>query len=277
MMIKNIFILFVFSFTLLKCAFKPEGENVITISGSDTMYELNQKLAKEFMIDNPGLSVYVKGGGTRLGIIDLIKNRTDISASSRNLKPEESKLLVEYYGSLATVYLIAKDGLSIYVNPNNIVNDLTIEQIKKIFTGKITNWKELGGADTLIVPVLRNPNSGTYLYFKEHVLDDEEYTENGLTLPTTKEITKYISEHTNAVGYGGVGYKDGIVQIRVEGVYPTEENIRNDTYPITRYLHFFVTKAPSGSVKKFIDWTLSPKGQSVIRKAGFIPLWDYSL
>ncbi|AFH49220.1 ABC-type phosphate transport system periplasmic component [Ignavibacterium album JCM 16511] len=274
---KIILILSGLFFLLSYCSFKPSGEYVITISGSDTMYELNESLAKEFMIDNPGISVYVKGGGTKLGIIDLIKNRTDICASSRNLKPEESKLLVEYYGSLALVYLIAKDGLSIYVNPNNIINDLSVEQIKKIFTGRIRNWKEFGGKDTLIVPVLRNPNSGTYLYFKEHVLDDEQYTKNGLTLPTTKEIIKFISENVNAIGYGGVGYKEGIVQIRVEGIYPTEENIRNDSYPITRYLHFFVSKNPSGNVKKFIDWTLSPKGQSVIRKAGFIPLWDYAL
>lgn len=276
-MYKNILFLITILFVLNFCSFKPEGENVITISGSDTMFELNQELAKEFMLDNAGISVYVKGGGTRIGITDLIKKRTDICASSRNLKPEETKMLVEYYGSLATVYLIAKDGLSIYVNPNNIVNDLTIEQIKRIFTGKITNWKELGGKDTAIVPVLRNPNSGTYLYFKEHVLDNEDYTESGLTLPTTKEIIKYISENVNAIGYGGVGYKDGIVQLRVNGVYPTENNIRNDTYPITRYLHFFVSKTPSGNIKKFIDWTLSPKGQSVIRKSGFIPLWDYSL
>lgn len=273
----KIYKLLVLSILLSFCSFKPSGENVITISGSDTMFELNEKLAKEFMIENPGISVYVRGGGTRIGIMDLIKNRTDICASSRNLKPEESKMLVEYYGSLALVYLIAKDGLSIYVNPNNIVNDLTVEQIKKIFTGKITNWKELGGKDTSIVPVLRNPNSGTYLYFKEHVLDDEEYVANGLNLSTTKEIVKVISENVNAIGYGGVGYKEGIVQMRVEGVYPTEENIRNDSYPITRYLHFFVSKTPSGNVKKFIDWTLSPKGQNVIRKSGYIPLWEYSL
>lgn len=276
-MIKTILASVVISAFLFFCSFKPSGENVITISGSDTMVELNENLAKQFMIDNPGIAVYVKGGGTKIGITDLIKNRTDICASSRDLKPEESKLLVDYYGSLALVYLIAKDGLSIYVNPNNIVNDLTPEQIKGIFTGKITNWKQLGGKDTVIIPVLRNPNSGTYLYFKEHVLDVEDYTSNGLTLPTTKEIVKFISRHTNAIGYGGVGYKEGILQIKVSGVYPTEENIRNDSYPITRYLHFFLSKKPSGAVKKFIDWTLSPKGQDIIRKSGFIPLWDYSL
>ncbi|MCL6495740.1 MAG: substrate-binding domain-containing protein, partial [Ignavibacterium sp.] len=131
--------------------------------------------------------------------------------------------------------------------------------------------------DTVIIPVLRNPNSGTYLYFKEHVLDNEDYTENGITLPSTREMVKFISENQNAIGYGGVGYKEGVIQIRIDGIPPTELNIRNDTYPITRYLHFFLSKSPSGRVKDFIDWVLSPSGQSVIRNAGFISLWEYSL
>lgn len=272
-----IFSLILTVISVLGCSFKPTGENIIIISGSDTMYELNEKLANEYMKENPEVSIYVKGGGTKLGINDLIKNKTDICASSRNLKPDEAKLLAEYYGSLAVVYLIAKDGLSIFVNPGNFVNDLTLEQVKKIFTGKIKNWKDVGGKDTVIIPVLRNPNSGTYLYFKEHVLDDEDYTENGITLPSTREIVKFISENENAIGYGGVGYKEGVIQIKIDGVPPTELNIRNDTYPITRYLHFFLSKSPSGRVKDFIDWVLSPSGQSVIRNAGFISLWEYSL
>jgi phosphate transport system substrate-binding protein len=272
-----IFSLILTVISVLGCSFKPTGENIIIISGSDTMYELNEKLANEYMKENPEVSIYVKGGGTKLGINDLIKNKTDICASSRNLKPDEAKLLAEYYGSLAVVYLIAKDGLSIFVNPGNFVNDLTLDQVKKIFTGKINNWKDVGGKDTVIVPVLRNPNSGTYLYFKEHVLDDEDYTENGITLPSTREIVKFISENENAIGYGGVGYKEGVIQIKIDGVPPTELNIRNDTYPITRYLHFFLSKSPSGRVKDFIDWVLSTSGQSVIRNAGFISLWEYSL
>lgn len=276
-MMHKFFISYLIVLSLWSCSFKPTGENIIIISGSDTMYELNEKLANAYMKENPEVSVYVKGGGTKLGINDLINNKTDICASSRNLKPNEAKLLAEYYGSLAVVYLIAKDGLSLYVNPNNIVNDLTLQQVKQIFTGKINNWKNVGGKDTVIVPVLRNPNSGTYLYFKEHVLDDEDYTENGITLPSTRKMIKYISENENAVGYGGVGYKEGVIQIRIDGVPPTELNIRNDTYPITRYLHYFLSKSPSGKVKDFINWVLSPSGQTVIRNAGFISLWEYSL
>lgn len=266
------FILFNYS-----CTFIKSSENVIIISGSDTMYELNENLAKQFMKEHPEISVYVKGGGTKLGIDDLINDRCDIAAASRNLRPDESKLLAEYYGSLALVYLIAKDGLSIFVNPNNIVNDLTVDQIRDIFSGKINNWKQVGGKDTVISVVTRNPNSGTYLFFKEHVLEGENYSENSISFNTTKEVTDYISKNIFSIGYGGMGYNEGVIQIRVNGVNPSEQNVRNDSYPITRYLHYLTRKSPSGSVKKYIDWVLSPTGQNIMRKSGFISLWEYRL
>ncbi len=273
-------VLFIFLIIILfnaGCSFVNFSENFIIISGSDTMYELNENLAKQFMKEHQGISVYVKGGGTSLGIKDLISNRCDIAASSRNLKPDESKLLAEYYGSLALVYLIAKDGLSIYVNPNNIINDLTLNQIKDIFTGKITNWKQLGGDDKEIILVTRNPNSGTYLFFKEHVLDGEDYSEKTIAFNTTKEIIDYVSKNISSIGYGGMGYTGGVVQIRVNGISPIEQNVRNDTYPIIRYLHYLTRKSPSGNIKKFIDWVISPAGQNIIRESGFISLWDYQL
>lgn len=268
----------VFSLILIQsCTFIKFSDNVIIISGSDTMYQLNENLAKQFMIENPDVSVYVKGGGTSLGVKDLINNRCDIAAASRNLKPEESKLLAEYYGSLALIYLIAKDGLSIYVNPNNIVNDLTLEQIKNIFSGRITNWKEVGGDDKEIIVASRNQNSGTFLFFKEHVLEGEDFAKNSTYFNSTKEITQFVSNNIYAIGYGGVGYSEKVIQIRVNGVFPSEQNIRNDTYPITRYLHYFTRKEPTGNIKKFINWVLSPSGQLIMTKSGFISLWEYRL
>lgn len=274
---KKLLVAFIIVLFNLGCTFIKTSDNVIIISGSDTMYELNENLAKEFMKENPEISVYVKGGGTRLGIKDLINNKCDIAASSRNLKPDESKLLADYYGSLALVYLIAKDGLSIYVNPNNIVNDLTVEQIKDIFSGKINNWKQVGGEDNPITVVTRNPNSGTYLFFKEHVLEGDDYSKSSISFNTTKEIINFISKNTFSIGYGGMGYTEGIIQIRVNGVSPSEQNVRNDTYPITRYLHYLTRKSPSGNIKKYIDWVLSPSGQNIMRKSGFISLWEYRL
>jgi len=275
--VKKFFLIILIPVVLFNCSVINFPENVIIISGSDTMYELNEKLAKSFMKENPDISIYVKGGGTRLGILDLIYNKCDIASASRNLKHDESKLLAEYYGTLALVYLVAKDGLSVYVNPNNIVNDFSIQQLKDIFTGKIKNWKELGGEDKDIIVVTRNPNSGTYLFFKEYVLEGEDYYKNSIALGSNNEIIEYIKKNFNAIGYGRVGFTNDLVQVRVNGVAPTFENIRNDTYPITRYLHYLIRKYPSGNIKKFIDWVLSPNGQEIIRQMGFISLWNYDL
>jgi phosphate transport system substrate-binding protein len=259
------------------CSSNISNKNIVNISGSDTMFELTSKLAEEYMKDHTGISVKVDGGGTAAGIKQLINGEIDICTASRNLKPEEAKQLADYYGSLGLVFLIAKDALSIFVNTKNPVNNINSKQLKNLFLSEITNWKSLGGNDSLIQPVIRNPNSGTYLYFKDHVLDGDEYGDNTLVIPTTREIVKYIETNENAIGYGGMGYTGNVKYLKIDGVEPIETNVRNDTYPIIRYLHFFTTKNPGGEVKRFIDWVLSPAGQSVVRKAGFIPLWENKL
>lgn len=251
--------------------------DIIYIKGSDTMLGLTSDLAEIYMKENPGVSIRIEGGGTAEGIKSLIKNEIDICTASRNLKPEEAKLLADYYGSLGMVFLIAKDGLSIYLNPGNNINNLSLQQLKQIYTGEIKNWKNIGGKDARIIPVTRNPNSGTYFFFKEHILDGEEYTDDKIVKSTTGEIINFVAENENAIGYGGMGYQGNVIHSKIEGVEPNSENIRNDTYPITRYLHFFTTKIPGGKVKSFIDWVLSPAGQSVIRKSGYIPLWENKL
>jgi len=259
------------------CSVNLYNSYTIKIIGSDTMFELTSNLAAAYMKEYPGISLHVEGGGTAEGIKALLNNKTDICTASRNLKPDEAKLLADYYGSLGLVFLIAKDGLSIYVNPSNPVKDFNLQQLKDIYTGKISNWRALGGKDTSITTVTRNPNSGTYFYFKEHVMEDENYSSSAIVAATTKEIVNFVSKNTNAVGYGGMGYKENIFHAKINGIEPNEENVRNDTYPITRYLHFFTTKSPGGVVKNFIDWVLSPAGQNVVRKSGYIPLWENKL
>lgn len=269
------FLIIVISFS--GCSSNISNKNVVVISGSDTMFELTSSLAEVYMKENPGISVKVEGGGTAYGIKQLIKGNTDICTASRNLKPEEGKALADYYGSVGLVFLIAKDALSIYLNPDNPVNNLSIDQLKKIFISDFKNWKSIGGNDTLIQTVIRNPNSGTYLYFKNHILDGAEYAQSSTVITTTKEIVRYVEQNVYAIGYGGMGYTGKVKHIKINGVEPTENNVRNDTYPIIRYLHFFTTKTPSGEVKRFIDWVLSPNGQSVVRKSGFISLWENKL
>lgn len=262
---------------LLGCSSNISNSNIVTISGSDTMFELTSALAEEYMKEHPGISVKVGGGGTAAGIKSLIDGNIDICTASRNLKPFEAKALADYYGSLGLVFLIAKDALSIYTNPHNPVDNLSSDQLRKIFTSQINNWKEVGGVDTTIQTVIRNPNSGTYLYFKEHVLEGDEYASNSIVIPQTKDIVKQVEENVNAIGYGGMGYTGNVTHLKINGVEPNEQNVRNDTYPIIRYLHFFTTKYPTGQVKSFIDWVLSPAGQRVVRRSGFIPLWETKL
>lgn len=259
------------------CSGNISDSNSFTITGSDTMLELTSNLAEAYMKEHPGISITVIGGGTVEGIQALIKDKTDICTASRNLKPYEAKLLAEYYGSLGLVFLVAKDGLSISVHAENPVKNLSLKNIKDIYTGKITNWKALGGIDTMIIPVSRNPNSGTYLYFKDHILEGENYSANTVIKATTKEIVQFVSENSNAIGYGGMAYTGNVFNVRIDGIEPSDENVRNDTYPVTRYLHFFTTKAPGGVIKNFIDWVLSPEGQGIVRKTGYIPLWENKL
>lgn len=274
---KTILHIFLVYGLLFGCSSNISNRNVVTISGSDTMFELTSALAEEYMKEHPGISVKVGGGGTAAGIKSLIDGNIDICTASRNLKPFEAKALADYYGSLGLVFLIAKDALSIYTNPQNPVDDLSSDQLRKIFTSQINNWKEVGGIDTTIQIIIRNPNSGTYLYFKDHILEGKEYGSNAMVIPQTKEIIKKVEENINAIGYGGMGYTGNVIHIKINGVEPTEQNVRNDTYPIIRYLHFFTIKYPTGEIKRFIDWVLSPAGQSVVRRSGFIPLWELKL
>lgn len=240
------------------------------------MLILTQKLADEYMQRNPGTSIYVEGGGTASGIKAMIRGDVDICTASRLLKPDEAKLLADYYGTLGMYFLLAKDALSIYLNPSNPVKNLSREELKKIFTCRISNWKDVGGNNEPILLVNRNPNSGTYLYFKEHILDGDEYCGDSEVEATTEQVIDMVENNVNAIGYGGIGYGADVYHATIEGIEPTEENARNDSYPITRYLHFFTSKSPTGEIKNFIDWVITPEGQKIIRREGYIPLWEIS-
>lgn len=258
---------------LTGCSVGKSSISTIKIKGSDTMLPLTKMLAAEYMKENQNVSIYVEGGGTASGVDALIEGKVDIATASRSLRAEEAKKLANYYGSLGLYYLIAKDALSIYLHPDNPVKNFTINELKDIYTCKITNWQELGGNDEKIIIVTRPPNSGTYLYFKEHVLEGEDYCDAAVVEQTTEAVIDYIKNNENAIGYGGIGYS-GIYHASINGYAASEENARSDVYPITRYLHFFTSKTPRGVVKNFIDWVLTPEGQKIIKDAGFIPLWE---
>lgn len=271
---KTILISIVILIILTGCSSTRINIASIKIKGSDTMYHLTNLLAQEYMEQNPGISIYVDGGGTSSGVRSLIRGEIDICTASRNLEPEEVKLIADNFKSIGISFLIAKDGLCVYLNPENPVQNLSQLQVHDIFRCNINNWKELGGPDEPISRIIRTPNSGTYLYFKEHILEGQEYCENASIGLTTESIIEQIKKNRFAIGYGGFAFKSEIAIAKIDSVLPTEENIRSDRYPVTRYLHFYTLTQPTGEVKNFIDWVLGPKGQNIIKKNGFVSLFE---
>lgn len=261
---------------MVSCSGFSGKVTVINITGSSTMYHLTEQLAAEYMTLHPNVSIYVSGSSTASGIKALINNETDICTASRTLQPEEAKMLSDYYQTVGMFYLIAKDALTIYVNTENKVDDLTVKQVRDIYTGKITNWSEAGGDNIEILPIIRVPNSGTHIYFKEHVLAGADYTNKAQAEATTQDVIDEVASIENAIGYGGIVKNPDIKALKIQGVVPSETNVRNDRYLLTRYLHFFTTNTPRGEVKNFIDWTLTPAGQKVIEKTDFISLFNVS-
>jgi phosphate transport system substrate-binding protein len=247
-------------------------DKTIKISGSDSMFLLTRKWTEEFMKEYPGISIYTYGGGTARGLKDLLDREVQICAASRPLLPAEIRQMAEIFGSVGVTHSVAKEAISIYVHPSNPVKDFTLLQLRKIFTGSIKNWSELGGADQEIEVLTRSPNSGTYLYFMEHVLNQESYSRSARVMNNTKSIIEEVGRNPNAIGYGGFAYGANL-RCSVEGIYPTEESIRDKKYPITRYLNLVTHSNPTGETKLFLDWVVSSRGQALVREAGYLALW----
>lgn len=273
---RKIIYIFLIILTMNACKVSPDKFAVITIKGSDTMLQLLDVLAQEYMKANPGISIYVYGGGTAGGIKAISRGEADIAMTSRKLTNDEIKMISDRFSSLAISYMVAKDALSIYVNPANKVKNFTIEQLKGIFSGKITNWKQLGGDDADIIPVTRTPNSGTYIYFKEHILINADYTPQVLIKSSFEELVKEVQINKYAISFGGFVTSLGIYHASIENIEPSENTIINDKYPINRYLYFYTINSARGHIKDFIDWVLSPDGQKIVKKTGYFPLWTVS-
>jgi len=250
------------------------GPSSIRIKGSDTLLHLAEYWAFEYMKDNPGVSIYVEGGGSRLGIEALINGSVDIASTSRPLRSEEIRDIMNEHGSLGFSVLCAKDALSIYVHPTNTLYEVSLEQLRGIFTGSVSDWSLLGGHSSPIVVYARNPNSGTYAFLEEHILLGDDYLQDAVTLSTATEVMKAIAKDANGIGYAGFYHSGNIKGLRIDGVEPTPENVRNGTYPIARHLYFYLVKEPRGHVKKFIDWILSNEGQLIAQSIGYIPLYE---
>jgi phosphate transport system substrate-binding protein len=250
----------------------------VTIKGSDTMIILCQRWAEDYMKANPDQIVQVTGGGSGIGIAALINGTTDIAQSSRPMKQSEKDKLRDRYNSLGVEIPVAMDGITIYVNEKNPLAELTLDQIKQIYTGKTVNWKELGGADMKIILYGRENSSGTYSFFKDNVLMGADYAPQTQTLPGTAAVVNAVSKDENGIGYGGAAYAKGIKEVKVKkdanspALAPTLETIQDGSYPISRELFWYTRIKPTGDAKKFLDYVLSPKGQEVVNEVGYFPL-----
>ena len=250
---------------------------VITVKGSDTMVILAQRWAEAYMAKHPGTTIQVTGGGSGVGLAALVNGATDIATSSRPMKSSEMNQLKERYASLGVEVKTAKDGITVYVSESNPVSELTIEQIKDIYTGKITNWKQVGGQDSKIIMYGRENSSGTFAYFRDNVLKGKDYAPTTQHMPGTAAVVNAVSRDKNGIGYGGAAYAKGVKEIAVKknagtpGIKPTAESIKAGTYPISRYLYLYLRSRPAGETKAFIDWVLSAEGQAIATKVGYFP------
>lgn len=257
-------------------AFTPAPER-ITVKGSDTMVILAQKWAEVYMKTNPDAAIQVTGGGSGTGISALINGATDIAISSRKMKSTEMDKMKSLYNTMGVEVACAKDGITVYLHPSNKVKELTMKQLGQIFRGEIKNWKEVGGADQNIKLYGRENSSGTYVFFQEHVVLGD-YAASCQTLPGTAAVVNAVKKDPNGIGYGGAAYAEGIVICKVKkddkspGVVASAETINNDTYPISRYLFMYIKNRPTGQLKKFIDWILSPEGQKMVVEMGYFPV-----
>jgi phosphate transport system substrate-binding protein len=252
------------------------SQGKITVKGSDTMVILAQKWAELYMKSNPAASIQVTGGGSGVGITALINGTTDICNSSRPMKQTEIEKLKARYNTLGVEIPCAKDGITIFLNETNKVQELTIKQLSDIYTGKTRNWKELGGNDAEIRLYGRENSSGTYTYFHDEVVK-ADYAASVQSLPGTAAVVNAVKKDVNGIGYGGAAYAVGVKHAIVKkdatspAYLPTAETIGKGEYPITRYLYMYLRNRPTGETKKYIDWILSASGQAIVTEVGYFP------
>ncbi|MDD5585181.1 MAG: PstS family phosphate ABC transporter substrate-binding protein [Candidatus Omnitrophica bacterium] len=281
MLKKGLLIVAAFMFTTSAFAAKNK---FVQIKGSDTMVNLVQSWAEEYMVKNPGDFIAVTGGGSGTGLSSLISGTCDIAMSSRNIKQKEIELAKKKDINPYEIK-VALDGLAVVVNPKNPVSKLTTGELAGIFSGKISNWKEVGGNDQKIVILSREVNSGTHVYFKEHILrkndpaSKEEFAPGALLLSSSQAIAEEVSGNSAAIGYYGMGYiseKQKVIAVAKdkdsEYVSPSIENVISGKYLISRPLFVYANGEPKEFVKKFVDYALSQEGQEIVSKTDFVPI-----
>ncbi len=254
------------------------GSKTLTVKGSDTMVILGQRWAETYMKENPGITIQVTGGGSGTGIAALINGQADICEASRPMKDPEKADVQAKRGSPAVETKVALDALAVYVNDKNPLQEISIPALARIYLGEAKSWKEVGGPDHAIILYGRENNSGTYGYFKEHVLQNKDFSASTQTLAGTSAVVNAVKGDELGIGYGGIAYLEGIRALKVKkddasaAVAPSLETAQSGAYPISRFLYFYTAGPAMGTMKSFIDWVEGPAGQKVISDVGYYPL-----
>ncbi|MFP4014319.1 MAG: phosphate ABC transporter substrate-binding protein [Chitinispirillaceae bacterium] len=277
-MIKKVAAVTALSVLLVSAVVYAAASGNVTVKGSDTMVILAQRWAEKFMEKNPDVAVQVTGGGSGTGFSAMINGTTDICNASRPIKAKERKNIQKKFKTPGVEIKVAKDGIAIYVNENSPVEELSLDQLKGIFTGTITNWKQIGGNDEKIILYGRDNSSGTYVYFRDNVLKGQNYASTMQSLPGTAAMVNAVAKDKNGIGYGGTAYGKGIKFLKIKkddkskAYEPNLESVRTGNYPISRFLYMYLRSRPEGAVKSFIDWILSDEGQEIVHKVGYFPI-----
>jgi phosphate transport system substrate-binding protein len=258
--------------------------DTIQIKGSDTMVNLNQALAEAFMGTTSTIRVSVTGGGSGTGIAAMIQGTTDIAASSRQMKAGEIADATKA-GHAPKEYIVGLDGIAVIVNPKNPVKSLSLDQLADMYTGKVTDWKQVGGTSGPIVLLGREVNSGTHVFFKEHVVQRgnaksaSDYAKSMRLLSSSSALVTEVAQNVRTISYVGLGYVTPDIRVvpiakkaGAKPVMPSEVSVRGNTYPVSRPLYLYTNGEPTGAVKTFLDFVLSADGQAVVREQDFVPI-----
>lgn len=262
------------------------AKTVIQNKGSDTMVNVAQVWAEEYRQVAPEVQVEVSGGGSGVGIAALDRGAVDIANASRDIKPDEIRQAIQNTGKTPQEFTVGYDALAIYVHRDNPLNEITIEQLARIFEegGNVTRWSQIGVqipgvSDDTIVRVSRQSSSGTYEFFREHVLGNRDFKQGSRDLNGSKEVVELVGSTLTAVGYSGMGYATAAVKkiglspkAGAPAYQPSVLNVTAKTYPLARSLHVYTLGQPQGPVKKYIDWVMSDAGQKVVQAAGYVPI-----
>src|ERR1041384_1333178 len=253
----------------------------ITVKGSDTLVILAQKWAEVYMSKHPETKIQVTGGGSGTGFAALQNQGTDICDASRPIKASETEACIKAFGKRPREYKVALDGLSVYVNNDNPIGELSLDQLAEIFTGKAKSWKQFGGNDTPITIYSRENSSGTYEFFKEHVLKGKDFAATAQTMQGTALLLQAVAKDKNGIGYGGAAYGHGAKALKIKkdssstAFEPTEKTIIAGEYPIWRFLYNYVNPAlDKGEIAAYLNWIRSEEGQKIVKEIGYYPLPD---